>query len=76
MVDPKKPMAIVSFNGTALLNVADATKLFEMLCNAEYVDYDWSNKGYKRKDSDKHNAPSLQVFTVADYATLALNSTD
>jgi len=76
MVDPKKPMAIVSFNGTALLNVADATKLFEMLCNAEYVEYSYSSSGYKYKGTDRHNAPTLSVFTVADHAALALNSTD
>jgi hypothetical protein len=76
MVDPKKPMAIVTFSGTALLNVADATKLFEMLCNAEYVEYSYSDKGYRRRDSDRHQAPTLTVFTVTDHASLALNSTD
>jgi hypothetical protein len=76
MVDPKKPMAIVSFNGTALLNVADATKLFEMLCDAEYIEYSYSDSGYKRKGTDRHNSPTLTVFTTAEHATLALNSTD
>ena len=73
MVDTKKSMAIVEFNGTALLNVADATKLFELLCDAEYVEYSYSDKGYKRRKTDQYNAPALKVFTIADYATLALN---
>ena len=74
MVDTKKPMAKVEFNGTILLNVADATKLFELLCVGEHIEYDYNSKGYKRKGVDKYGSPTLTVFTLTDYASLALNT--
>lgn len=73
MVDSKKPMAIVEFNGSVLLNISDATKLFELLCAGECIEYAYS-AGYKRKKDDRYTAPTLKAFTLTDYATLALNS--
>lgn len=77
-VDPKKPMALVDIGGgnAAVLNVDQASKLFNLLCEAEIVTYDWSASGYKRAKSDRHNEVMLKRFSPEDYAKLALNSTD
>jgi hypothetical protein len=76
MVDPKKPMALVHVEGLVLLNTEDAVKLFEILSRAEFVEYSYSDSGYKHRAHDRHTATNMRVFTIAEHATLALNSTD
>jgi hypothetical protein len=76
MVDPKKPMALVQVDGLILLNAEDAVKVFEILCRAEFVEYSYSDSGYKHKYSDRHSTTNIRVFTTAEHAALALNSTD
>lgn len=75
MVDPKKPMVIVDIPykcQTLVLNADDAFALFKVLCNAEFIEYDYDKKGHKPVVGG--DRPSLKVFSVTDYATLALNS--
>lgn len=75
MIDPKKPMAIIEIPykcQTLVLNADDAFALFKVMCNAEFIEYDYDKKGHKPVvGSDR---PSLKVFSIADYAQLALNS--
>lgn len=60
----------------ALVLPADvAMQLFPLLCQGEPVTYDWQNKSHKRVASDRDGC-TIKQFTVAQYAALALNSTD
>lgn len=75
MVDPKKPMAMVEIPykcQTLVLNADDAFALFKILCNANFVEYDYNKKSHKHVTSE--DRPTLKVFSITDYATLALNS--
>jgi hypothetical protein len=75
MVDHKKPMAIVEIPykcQTLILNADDAFALFKILCNAEFIEYDYNAKGHKHVVTN--DRPTLKVFSITDYATLALNS--
>ena len=75
MVDHKKPMAIVEIPykcQTLILNADDAFALFKILCNAEFIEYDYDKKGHKPVVSG--DRPTLKVFSLTDYAQLALNS--
>jgi hypothetical protein len=75
MVNTDKPMCIITIPyqyGDILLNADDAYVLFNMLCKAEAMKYDYGDGAYKRNvTSDR---PTLKVFTLTDYAKLALNS--
>jgi hypothetical protein len=75
MVDHKKPMAIVEIPykcQTLILNADDAFALFKILCNAEFIEYDYNAKGHKHVVTN--DRPSLKVFSITDYAQLALNT--
>ena len=75
MVDTKKPMAVVEIPykcQTMVLNADDAFTLFKVLCNAEFIEYDYSKSGHKPVVTN--DRPSLKVFSITDYAQLALNS--
>jgi hypothetical protein len=75
MIDTKKPMARVNIPykyQDMVLNADDAYALFKILCNAEPVEYEYNSKGYKHVVTTER--PSLAAFSIADYATLALNS--
>jgi hypothetical protein len=75
MIDTKKPMAIVEIPykcQTMVLNADDAYALFKVLCNADFIEYDYDKKGHKQVVTN--DRPSLKVFSIADYAQLALNS--
>lgn len=76
MVDPKKPMAVVTIPyqyQDVLLSADDAFALFKILCNAQPVKYDYGDHGYKLNPTT--DRPTLKAFTVEDIASLALNST-
>jgi len=76
MVDTKKPMAIVEIPykcQTLLLNADDAFALFKIMCNAEFIEYDYDKKGHRQVVSS--DRPTLKVFSLTDYAVVALNST-
>lgn len=76
-VNPGEPMAIVAVPyGDILLNADDAFALFKILCKAEFIEYNWTDKAYKRKELSKDNGASLKAFSPVDYAALTLNSTD
>ena len=45
-------------------------QVFTLLCQGDRVSYDWQTKTYKR---DNEYTPTLKVFTLKDYASLALN---
>lgn len=76
-VDPSKTMALVSIPyGDVLLNAEDAFALFNLLCKAEFVEFEWSSKSYKRKAQDSTTRASMKSFSHVDYAALSLNSTD
>jgi hypothetical protein len=75
MIDTKKPMAIVDIPykcQTLILNADDAFALFKVLCNAEFIEYDYDKKGHKPVVAN--DRPTLRVFSITDYATLALNT--
>ena len=75
MVDHKKPMAIVEIPykcQTLILNADDAFALFKILCNAEFIEYDYNAKGHKHVVTN--DRPTLKVFSLTDYAQLALNT--
>lgn len=75
MIDTKKPMAIMEIPykcQTLVLNADDAFALFKVLYNAEFIEYDYDKKGHKQVVSN--DRPTLKVFSIADYAQLALNS--
>ena len=76
MIDVKKPMAIVEIPykcQTLVLNADDAYALFKILCQADFIEYDYDKKGHKTVFSNER--PSLKGFSMTDYAQLALNST-
>lgn len=76
-VDSQKPMALISVPyGDILLNADDACTVFKILCKAAIVDYDWSSKSYKLKDTSNDGAAKLRTFSFEDYAKLALTSAD
>lgn len=52
-----------------------AMELFPLLCAGEAVTYDWQNKTFKRVASDRDTC-TVKQFTIAQYAALALESTD
>jgi hypothetical protein len=75
MIDTKKPMAMVEIPykcQTIVLNADDAFALFKILCNADFVEYDYDAKGHKH--ATPTDRPTLKAFTITDYAQLALNS--
>jgi hypothetical protein len=75
MIDTKKPMALVEIPykcQTLILNADDAFALFKIMCNAEFIEYDYNAKGHKPVVTN--DRPTLKAFTIADYATLALNT--
>lgn len=77
MADKYEPKALLEFGGTSvLLPVEEAITAFKMLCAGECVQYSWEKKGYKRTKPDSHGSISLKMFSITDYASLALNSTD
>jgi len=73
-----EPKALLEIGGTSvLLPVDEAIATFKMLCAGDCVQYSWEKKGYKRIKPDSHaSAVSLKMFSITDYASLALNSTD
>jgi hypothetical protein len=76
MVDNKKPMAVIDIPykyNTVLLNSDDAFALFNILCSAEPVTYDYSLKAYKRAE-EPTDRPTMKAFTTIDHAKLALDS--
>ncbi len=79
MADDNKyePKALLEFSGTSiLLPLDEAVAAFKMLCHGEPVQYSWDKKGYKRAKPESHSGVSLKMFSVTDYASLALNSVD
>lgn len=52
-----------------------AMELFPLLCAGEAVTYDWQNKTFKRATSERDGC-TIKQFTIAQYAALALESTD
>ena len=60
--------------GTLVLPADIAMQLFPLLCQGEPVEYDWNTKAFKRKPQDTHSKLSLRQFTIAEYASLALDS--
>ena len=76
-VDPKQPMALVSIPyGDVLLNADDAYQLFKLMCKATIVEYKWSDKVYKIKDTKNDGNATMKAFSLEEFAKLALDSTD
>ncbi len=77
MAEQYEPKALLEFSGTSiLLPLDEAITAFKMLCHGEPVQYSWEKKGYKREKTGSSGGVSLKMFSVTDYATLALNSVD
>jgi hypothetical protein len=75
MSKPEAPAyCLVELHGDLVLPAHIAVQVFPLLCQGEPVTYNWSDKTYKRNTDQR--APTLKVFTVAQYAELALNSED
>jgi hypothetical protein len=72
-----EPRALLEFSGSSiLLPVDDAIVAFKLLCNGEPVQYSWDKKGYQRVKTQSSGGVNLRMFTITDYASLALNSVD
>lgn len=64
--------ALLEFNSMSIVLPAEvAAQAFALLCHGEVVEYHWGDKRFKR-NTDPHRTPSLKVFTLAQYAALAL----
>lgn len=75
MIDPQKPMALVKMGGKSmLLNADDAVAVFKLLTNARAVDYKYSSESYVVVADDRYNRPTLEAFTLEDYAKLTLDT--
>lgn len=76
-VDPQEPMALVSVAyGDILLNTDDACAVFKILCKAQIVEYDYTDKSYKAKSLGGSGNATLKAFSVADYAAMSLKAQD
>lgn len=76
-VDPQKPMALVNIPyGDVLLNADDAMEVFRVLCKSALVEYDWASQSHRLKTGGSNTGVQLRVFTLEEYAKLALNSAD
>lgn len=62
--------AILELPNTVVLPLADALKLFELLSDAEQVDYDYADQGHKPAKYKRD--PSLKHMTIAQYAAMQL----
>lgn len=67
---PPSGYALISGTNNIVLPVDMAIQVFGMLCKGEPIEYDWQSKSYKRRVSS--DMPTLQMFSVAQYATLSL----
>jgi len=65
---------LIDLPGNIVMPADIAMQVFPLLCQGEPVDYDWNKKTFKRKPQDMHNKLSLRQFTIAEYASLALDS--
>ena len=63
---------IIDFPHSMVFPAEVAMQLFPMLCQGEAVDYDWTNKQYRREQN--RNTVSIKQFTLAQYAQVHLNS--
>lgn len=64
--------ALLEFNSmSVVLPAGAAAQAFALMCQGEVVEYHWGDKRFKRI-TDPHRTPSLKVFTLAQYAALAL----
>ena len=71
MTTPNPGYAMLDGVGGIVLPTDVAIEVFRLLCQGEPVEYDWSSKSHKRrKDS---TGTLLRMFSVTEYATLALN---
>lgn len=66
---------IIDVPHTLVMPADLAMELFPLLCAGEPVTYDWTNKVHKRVPSERDGC-TIKQFTLAQYAELALNSTD
>ena len=67
---PPSGYALISGTTNIVLPVDIAMQVFKILCKGEPIEYDWNTKTYKRRVSA--DVPTLQMFSVAQYATLSL----
>ncbi len=67
---PTPGYAMLEGVGGVVLPADIAMQVFALLCQGESVEYDWSSKSHKRR---KDNPITLRMFSVAEYATLALS---
>lgn len=63
---------MIDMHSSIVMPVEAGLELFKLLCRAEAVSYDWQTKTHKRADT----SPTLRVFTLAEYAKMALESAD
>jgi hypothetical protein len=70
---PPAPLALLDFGSVSVVLPASvAGEVFSLLCQGEAVEYQWSDKGYKRI-TEPSRMPTLKTFSHVQYAQLALN---
>lgn len=71
---PPQSYCLIDNIGSMVFSAEVAMQLFPLLCQGEVVEYEWTKKTYKRKPQDMHSKITLRQFTIAEYASLALDS--
>lgn len=72
MAKQEQLMAIIEVDAALVLPYDLACKLFEFVCQATPVRYDWGSSSYKRV-TEPNSLPKMRMFTVAEFATMQLN---
>ena len=68
--DPNPGYALLDSVGGVVLPADVAIEVFRLICQGDSVEYDWQSKSHRRR---KDSTVTLRMFSVAEYATLALN---
>jgi hypothetical protein len=63
--------AIIEVPQKVVLPADVAAQVFALLCRGEPVTYEYSTKSFRRT-ADEYALPTLKVFTLSQYAALAL----
>lgn len=62
--------AVLEFGGTLVLPAAVAAQAFQLLCQGEMANYDWSNRTYKRVLN--RDGVTMKTMSMSQYATMCL----
>lgn len=62
--------AVLEFGGTLVLPAAVAAQAFQLLCQGELANYDWSDRTYKRVTN--RDGITMKTMSMSQYATMCL----